>query len=310
MGEIFDEIINEICKEKKIEQESISYGWIKVLKKGSKTKYIVGYNFDLNSAVSKIVSKDKFATYEILKYNNVPIIDHKIIFNPITRQDFYKKEFINEAKKLLKKNSKVIIKANDSSCGREVYCCESINEIDKIIDVLFKNNNDSLSACPYMDIKYEYRAIYLCGEIIFLYKKVKPYVIGDGIKSLKLLINEKEKKECIDIDIMDNLNLNYIPCKNEKIIISWKHNLSNSAEPVLIDDSDEYANEIVKIALNTGNVLNINFASIDICLTSNNEIFVMEVNSNVCMAKFSKKIPNGYNIVKNIYSKAIDKMFE
>ena len=36
----------------------------------------------------------------------------------------------------------------------------------------------------------------------------------------------------------------------------------------------------------------------------------MEVNGSVCMNKFTEIIPNGYNIAKEIYSKAIDKMFE
>ena len=310
MGEIFDSIIKDICTEKNIEQKDASYGWIKILKKDSKKRYIIGYTFELNSATSKIISKDKYATFEILKLNDIPIIEHRIIFNPSTLQMFYKPEFLDEAKKLFDNNSKVIIKANDSSCGRDVYCCENELEMDRTIKKLFDENNDSLSACPYMDIKYEYRVIYLCGDILFLYKKVKPYVIGDGTKNVKELIKEKEKYENIEIDVMNSLDLNYVPKIDEKITISWKHNLSNSAEPILIDESDKYIDEIKNIALKTGKALNISFASIDICLTNNDEILVMEVNSNVCMAKFTQKIPNGYNIVKNIYSKAIDKMFE
>ena len=56
--------------------------------------------------------------------------------------------------------------------------------------------------------------------------------------------------------------------------------------------------------------MNINFASIDIALTEDKKIFVMEVNGSVCMNKFSEIIPNGYNIAKEIYKKAIRKMFE
>ena len=309
MGEIFDGIISEICNEKNIEIKEVSYGWIKILKKDKKTRYIVGYTFELNSAVSKNISKDKYATYEILKHNDIPIIEHNIVFNPVTRSNYYKKEHIDVAKELLSTNKKIIVKANDSSCGREVFCCENEVEIEQIISNLFENNNNSLSICPFINIKYEYRAIYLYGDIIYLYKKTKPYVIGNGINNLSFLINQKKMKENIDIDISRTLDLHYIPKENEKVVISWKHNLSNSAEPILIDDSDIYASEVKKIAINVGNILNISFASIDICLTEDNEIYVMEVNSNVCMAKFSQKVLNGYKIVKDIYSKAIDKMF-
>ena len=54
----------------------------------------------------------------------------------------------------------------------------------------------------------------------------------------------------------------------------------------------------------------IKFASVDIAVTKNKEIFVMEINGSVCMNKFTEIIPDGYKIAKSIYSKAIDKMFE
>ena len=56
--------------------------------------------------------------------------------------------------------------------------------------------------------------------------------------------------------------------------------------------------------------MNITFASIDIALTSDKKVLVMEVNGSVCMNKFSEMIPNGYEIAKDIYKKAIIKMFE
>ena len=310
MGKIFDTFINDICEEKGIEIKSISYDWIKELKKGNKIHYIIGNNFDLNSAVSKLISKDKYATYALLKSKNIPIIEHRIIFNPNTRSEIYNNSFIENAKELFNENDKVIIKANDSCQGKDVYCVKNCNELDEKIDMLFNDRNDSLSACPYVDIEYEYRAIYLDGEIIFIYKKEKPFVYGNGKATLKELINNKSKFEEIDIDTTNDLDLNYIPNNGEKITISWKHNLSNSAEPILVDENDEYVGNIIDLAIKTGKTLDITFASIDVCLTKNKEILIMEVNSNVCMSKFTKKISNGYEIVKEIYSKAIDKMFE
>ena len=35
----------------------------------------------------------------------------------------------------------------------------------------------------------------------------------------------------------------------------------------------------------------------------------MEINGSVCMNKFTELVENGYEIAKEIYSKAIDKMF-
>lgn len=307
----FYKIINEICQEKNIEQKLLSYGWIRELKKDEKIHYIIRYQLDLNSAISYKIAGDKFATYEVLKSNNLPTIEHKMIFNPEKRSKYFENKFIEEAKALLlKHNNKVVIKANDSFEGRDVYFCRTEDEIESTVKKLFDEKNPTLSACPYMEIDFEYRAIYLCGEILYIYKKRKPYVIGDGKNNLQELIEKKNNDENIQIDISKEIDLQYIPKNKEEFTVSWKHNLSNGAEPIVINENDEYIEEVKRIAKDAGDALNIKFASIDIAKTKNNDIFVMEVNGSVCMNKFTEIIPNGYNIAKGIYSKAIDKMFE
>lgn len=307
----FFKIIDEICKEENIEQKRISYNWIRELKKGDKTHYIMSYQLDLNSANSYNIAHDKFATYDVLKSNNVPTIEHRMIFNPTTRSKFYGEDFIKEAEKLLlENNNKVVIKANESCEGKDVYFCSNKQEIEDTVNKLFKSNKDTLSACTYIDIDYEYRAIYLCNEILYIYKKKKPSVIGDGKRKLLDLINEKNQNNNINIEIINDLDMDYVPKNKEEITISWKHNLSNGATPIVIDENDEYIEQIKKVALLAGKVMNIKFASIDIALTSNKKILVMEINGSVCMNKFSEVIPNGYEISKNIYKKAIHKMFE
>ena len=306
----FYKIMDDLCAEKNIIQKIISYGWITELKKDNVSKYIIGYQFDLNSAISYNIAGDKFATYEVLKSNNIPTIEHRMIFNPQTRSKYYKNKFLNEAKELLKENgNKLVIKANDSCKGKDVHVCFNEKEIESTVKSLFNGNNDTLSACPYIDISYEYRAIYLCGEILYIYKKKKPYVIGDGKNTIRELINIKFGIDA-KIDLCRDLDLSKIPAKNEEVTISWKHNLSSGAEPIVIDESDEYVKQIGEIAEKAGNALNIRFASVDVVVTERKEILVMEINGSVCMNKFSEIIPNGYEIAKSIYSKAIDKMFE
>lgn len=305
----FYRIMSEICEEREIEQKIISYGWITELKKGNISKYLIGYQFELNSAISYNIAGDKYATYEVLKSNNVPTIEHRMIFNPQTRSRYFKNKFINDAKELLKQNeNKLVIKANDSCKGKDVHYCSSEEEIEEIVKKLFEGKNDTLSACPYLEIDYEYRVIYLDGEILYIYKKKKPFVIGDGTSNVKELINKKFEKE--PVDLSRELSLDYIPKENEEVTISWKHNLSSGAQPIIVDDTDIYLPEIRKIALAAGKAMNITFASVDIALTNNREILVMEVNGSVCMNKFAEIIPNGYEIAKEIYAKAIDKMFK
>ena len=306
----FFKILDEICAEKDISQKDISFGWITELKKNNVAKHIIGYQFDLNSAISYNIAGDKFATYEVLKSNDVPTIEHRMIFNPQTRSKYYKNKFLNEAKELLKQNgNEIVIKANDSCKGKDVFICMSDIEIEHIVEKLFEEKNDTLSACPYIDIEYEYRTVFLCGEILYIYKKKKPYVIGDGKSTLKELIIQKFT-ENNHIDFCRNLDFSMIPKENEEITISWKHNLSSGAEPIIIDENDEFIDKVREIAIKAGNAINIKFASVDVAVTKNKEIFVMEINGSVCMNKFTEIIPDGYKIAKSIYSKAIDKMFE
>ena len=304
----FYKIIDELCQEKKIEQKMLSFDWIRQLKKDGKIKNLIKYQFDLNSANSCRIANDKYATYELLSKNDIPIIDHKMIFNPKMREDYFYKEQIEEAINLLNKCKKVVIKANESSRGKDVILCEDVEETKEVINRLFSENHDSLSICPFVDIEYEYRAIYLNGKVIYIYKKQKPFVIGDGIKSVTDLILDKFGKNNT-LDFIKEIDYNKVLDYNEKEIVSWKHNLCNGAEPILIDESDEYYKIIENIAIKSAKIIDINFATVDIALTNSKEVKVVEINSSVCMDKFANIVPNGYKIAKNIYSEAIDIMF-
>lgn len=306
----FYRMLNEICEEKQIKQKEISYGWIRELRKDDKAHYIMRYQFDLNSEISYNIAGDKFATYEVLKSNNVPTIEHRMIFSPETRSGYYENKFIEDAKNLLKQNNnRVVIKANNSCQGKDVFVCVSEEEVEKTIVKLFDDKNDTLSACPYVEIDFEYRVVYLDGEILFVYKKRKPYVIGNGVNTVKELIDLKFKDE-IKVDICRKVDLNRVPNAGEEVTVSWKHNLNNGAEPIIIDDTDEFIREVRKIALDAGKAVNIKFATIDVAVTQDKKVLIMEINASVCMNKFSEIVPGGYEIAKNVYAKAIDKMFE
>ena len=306
----FFKILDELCEEKGIKQEKISFGWIRKLTKNNESHSLVRYEFDLNSAVSYEIAKDKYATYAMLKNNSVPIIEHSVVFNPVSRSEYFDENFRLILELNLRKYGKLVIKANDSCKGKDVYVFENVLDGIAIIEKLFKEGNPLVDICPYIDIKYEYRAVYLDGEIIYLYKKQKPSVIGDGVKTLEELIKEKEETVEMPIEIISDLNLKYVPKENEQIIISWKHNLSSGAEAIKVDSSDENYDKIIELAVKAGKSIGIRFASVDVVLENEtDELMIMEINGSVCMNKFSETVENGYEIAKEIYSKALDKMF-
>ncbi len=298
-------IFEELCEELEIELDEYSFGLIKQLKKDGKVRNIVMYKFDLNSVASTEITNDKYATFEILRSNKIPIIEHHMIFNPKTRKDYITPLDLEIAKGFFDKNNgKIVIKANDSSQGKEVYLVENKDDIKKTILDIFSRNNNSLSICPYEDIVNEYRVIVLENECLFSYKKERPKVIGDGIKTIEDFVQE------LKIEKPDrNLDFNYIPKAGEEVCLNWKFNLSGGALPKKIEDLRK-KEEVEKIALKSTKAINIKFCSVDIVETVEGSFKVIEVNGTVCMNKFSEKFENGYEISKDIYRKAILKMFE
>lgn len=261
-------LIDEICKEKGIEESFLSLGWIRELRKDGKICHIVRNSFDLNPSSCYHIVNDKYATYEVLKHHNISVLTHYIIFNPNAEgRGEFAGNLPTEVDEIFKKinKEKVVVKANTSSEGKQVFIANSREEAINIIQDLFKEHFLSVSICPFEQIECEYRVVFLDNEILYVYKKIAR---------------------------------------------DWKHNLADGAKADIHLENDEKLEEVKQLALKAGKVTNARFVSIDISKRINGEIFVMEINGAVCMSKFIETVPNGRQIAKEIYEKAIDKMFD
>lgn len=259
-------LIDEICKEKGIEERFLSFGWIRELEKDGKIKHIVRNDFDLNPAACKNIVNDKFATYEVLKVHNVPTLEYNVIFNPTTRGE-YPSDIENKLHEyFVKYNGKIVLKQNNSSEGKGVFLFETEEEAVSRIKEIFEKD-DNVNVCPFEEIDYEYRAVFLDGEVLFMYRK-------------------------------------------KKAETGWKHNLANGATPEAVLEDDIDRKKVEEIAKSAGKAVGARFVTVDISKTVDGRLFVMEINGCVCMSRFAKSFPNGMQISKGIYEKAIDKMFE
>ena len=88
MKKNFKEIIKEICIEDNINCKFLSKDWVIMLEKDGKTRFISGYKFDSNSHGIGLIADDKYALYEVLKSKNIPIIEHKIVYNKTNNLDY------------------------------------------------------------------------------------------------------------------------------------------------------------------------------------------------------------------------------
>lgn len=303
----FRNTIIEICNELGIKYTLLSKDWIFKLEKDKKVKFISGFKFDLNNHALGELLDDKYATYKLLKDENIPVIEHNILYSPSNENDFaqdsndynlVKEYFINH-------NNNIVIKPNNGTCGRGVYHIIDINEIDSVLNELLLSNY-SISYCPYYNIKNEYRIIILNNKIKLMYKKIRPIIIGNGINTIKELLLEFNYSYFIDK--LDDTSYNEVLEKNETFEYNWKFNLSKGAKAELVKDTikEERLSQIVHKIIEK---MDLTFASIDIIETEDNKLYVMEINSGVMMKNIVNFLDNGEIIVKNIYKEAIESLF-
>lgn len=307
---IFHTIIRELCAEMDIKMEKLSYDWVLQLSKDGKVRHITENLFDNNPQATGKIAADKYATYEVLKSQNVPVIDHTMIFNPTIRWEYIPKEGIwNTVVSEFSKYGSLVVKPNDDSEGNGIELCYSLREAEIAIQKLFNQNHKAISICPYYNIKTEYRTFYLNGEVLLIYGKTKPYVIGDGKSTMGELIESLHlPNKKVMYDNLNKLDMHYLPKAGEKVEISWKHNLSGGAIPTLLEKGELY-DRIENLAIQTGKAMNINFATIDVIQTVDYNLYVMEVNSGVCGEIFIELVDGGYEMIKNVYRKALQALF-
>ena len=307
MKNSFKEIIEQVCNENKIKYKLLSNDWIIMLEKDGKTRYICGYKFDLNGHGIGLITDDKFALYEVLKTKDIPVIEHKIVYNKDNHNDYamdcntyeYVKDFF------FKHNQNIVIKPNNGMCGYDIFNITDINEIDTILDKLFIKNF-SISICPFYNIKHEYRVIMLDGESKLVYRKYLPIVIGDGKKTLRELLL-KFNNDYFQGKLQDS-KYDRILAKCEKFQYDWKFNLSQGAIAKRLEDEELYE-KLTKIAKQVCRETNLKFANVDIIETTNNDLLVLEANSGVMIEKYVDLNPDEYITAKEIYAVAIEKLF-
>ena len=302
---IIHKLIKEICIEENIKFKLLSRDWIIRLEKDNKIRFVSGYKFDLNSHALGEILDDKYGLFEVLREDDIPIIDHNILYSNDNRNDFaIGYNDINKVKEFFFNNQEsIVIKPNRGTCGNGVYHITNVNDIEPLVNKLFEDNY-SISYCPFYDIDKEYRIIVLNNNIKLIYQKNKPLVIGDGEKTIKELLLEFNYIFFKDIELD---NYDKVLEKNEVFEYNWKYNLSTGATAQILNNK-EIEDKLKVIVNQVLNKYDIRFASIDIIKTKDNKYLIMEINSGVMMKNIYYLL--GKNIVKDIYKEAIITLFK
>lgn len=90
---------------------------------------------------------------------------------------------------------------------------------------------------------------------------------------------------------------------------SWQFNLSKGS--IASKEIDvNLKKKLIDLAIKTNSVLQTKFVSIDIIEDTKNNLYILEVNSRVTMAKYIEQHPEDYIFVKDIYKDAILELFK
>ena len=303
----FHNLIAEICKEEKITCHFLSKDWVVLLEKDHKIRFITGYKFDLNGHAFGSIMDDKYAMYEVLVTKNIPVISHSILFRPSNTYAYAKgsNDYL-EAQLFFKQNNQnIVIKANNGTCGGEVYHIVQIKDISSCLDRLFVTNF-SVSLCPFYHIRNEYRCVVLRDRKVLMYVKRRPVVYGDGVSTIRDLLLEFNPSY-FRTRLQSEEYTRVLPL-GEKYEYSWQFNLSKGAIPFPVSDK-AVCSKLNFLIDRIISELKPGFCSIDIIETFDGEMFVIEFNSGVMMKNYLTFVENGRKIVKDIYKSAIKEMF-
>ena len=303
----FNLIIEEICSENNINLRYLSKDWVIELSKNGKTKYICGYKFDTAGHGLGEIFDDKYAMYSLLNSHDIPVIEHHIVYSDTNNHSYALdcRGFEYVSRLFKKYNSNVVLTANSGSCGTGVYHVTDLDKLKEIYEHLL-SHRPSFSLCPFCDIKNEFRAICVNGQIELLYKKTRPQIIGDGVKTIKELLVEFNPKYFENYSADD---ANQVLAQGSIYDFGWKFNLSQGSISSLDISADEREN-IDNIVSKIAKAISLDFCSVDIIRTKDDKYLVMEINSGVMMENYIRQHENGYNVAKKIYTKAIFELLD
>ncbi len=137
------------------------------LEKDSRIRWILGYQFDLNTAAASAVAQDKVATYAALSAASVPVVEH-VLVRSVLGEPFPE----DELARLFP--GAFVIKPLEGTGGRDVQKVSSVSEAKNTI---LKSGELAWGASPYYDIEAEYRVILLDGKPLIMYEKTQPVAI-------------------------------------------------------------------------------------------------------------------------------------
>jgi len=308
---IFVDAVKRYCSDHGIAVELRSQGWLIVMRRERTTRFTLGYDVGLNSAIAHRIANDKSATAEVLALSGVACIPHTLFLNPKLNAHIPPAGSWKQMLDLLERSPKgVVVKPNEGTSGRDVILVTTRPALELAANRIF-SSYPGLAVSSYVEIEDEIRVILIDDVPAVVYRKDRPAVTGDGTHSLLELAvaaTPPERRSAVLPGLfadVDRAELDAILPAGQRRVLNWRHNLDSGATPIMLDEG-EIKTACVRLAVRAAQAIGIRFASIDV-VRADGDWKVLEINSGVMMEALSRRHPE---LVYATYSAALDKVFE
>ena len=308
---IFVDALQNYCARHGIGIEIKSDGWLIVMQRGPKRALAFGYDVGLNSAVAHRIANDKAATAEALAMAGVPCIPHWLFLSPKMNEYISRPESWERMLDVLTRHPRgIVVKPNEGTTGRSVFMVSTRSALELAVSRIFASHL-SLAISPYVDIEDEVRVVLTDDVAVAVYSKNRPFIVGDGKRSLlelALAATPAEQRSTVlpgMVRDLDKADLDAIPPAGQRRVLNWRHNLDSGARPALLEQGS-MRDACVAIAIRAAKAIDIRFASIDVVRVNGNWQ-ILEINSGVMMEALSRL---HRDLVYAAYNSALDKVFE
>jgi glutathione synthase/RimK-type ligase-like ATP-grasp enzyme len=308
-------LIREIAAQHDISVAEFSDAWLYCLTKHGRSRYILGYDFDLNPAASQLIAKDKSATSDILGHHGIPRIEHVLFHHPQMAKYV---PFTGNWERLmnfaLAHEFDLVCKPNTGSGGVDVHRVKTQQQLELAVQELFARTR-AIAVSPFADIRNEFRVVVLNGKSRVAYAKIRPSVTGDGVRSMLALVAERlagatsrGSSQALAYLAESDVDLNAVPAAGEICSLNWRHNLGQGSSVRVLSWDELRQTGLDDLALSAAGCLNLKFASVDI-VEVDGRLLVLEINAGIMMESFATLVKNGYQIVRQLYEDALLSMF-
>lgn len=308
-------IINE-AKKRKIPVTRIGEGSMFQLGYGKLGKIIEATISTNTSCIAVDIACDKLLTKEVLGGQCLPVAEGGIVRNSL--------ELLLKAERI---GYPVVLKPRFGNQGKGVFVnIKNEKEALKAYEILSKNFKDILIERNV--VGRDFRVCVVNGKVEAVSERIPPYVMGDGIRTVKEIIDELNKdvmrgddheKPLTKVKIDDELNtyigkrgydINSVIPKGEKLILRENANLSTGGNA--IDFTDVICKENIELCEMAAKAIGLDICGIDICCKDigkpiGAEGAIIEVNAapGIRMHHYPSK-----GKVRNVAGAIVDMMFK